>query len=55
MEDLSNRKSALYERIDMIFSLEVPAKVKQVRVVADKVSDKHGRPGAACGRPITAV
>jgi hypothetical protein len=29
----------------MIFSAEVPAKVKQVRIVADKVSDKTRPPG----------
>jgi endonuclease/exonuclease/phosphatase family metal-dependent hydrolase len=44
-EDLSNHKSAHYERIDMIFSLEIPARVKQVRLVADKVSDKTRPPG----------
>lgn len=44
-EDLSNRRSALYERIDMIFSLEEPAKVKRVRVVGANVSDKTRPPG----------
>jgi endonuclease/exonuclease/phosphatase family metal-dependent hydrolase len=39
-EDLTNRLSTLDQRIDMIFSLEVPAKVKNVRVVGDKSSDK---------------
>jgi len=45
LEDLSNRKSALYERVDMIFSLDIPKKVKKVRVVGATVSDKtwpHG-------------
>ena len=45
IEDLSNKKSALYERIDMIFSLDIPKKVKKVRVVGATVSDKtppHG-------------
>jgi endonuclease/exonuclease/phosphatase family metal-dependent hydrolase len=44
-EDLSNRKSELYERIDMIFSWDVPTKVKKVRLVNDKVSDKTHPPG----------
>ncbi len=44
-EDLSNHKSVLYERIDMIFSLEPPAKVKQARVVGATVSDKTPPPG----------
>jgi endonuclease/exonuclease/phosphatase family metal-dependent hydrolase len=44
-EDLSNRRSILDQRIDMIFSLEVPTKVKQVRVVGDKASDKTPPPG----------
>ena len=45
IDDLSNKKSALYERIDMIFSLDIPKKVKKVRVVGATVSDKtppHG-------------
>jgi endonuclease/exonuclease/phosphatase family metal-dependent hydrolase len=44
-EDLTNRLSTLDQRIDMIFSLEVPAKVKNVRVVGDKTSDKTPPPG----------
>lgn len=39
-EDLANRKSALYERIDLIWSLQPPAKVKQARVVGANVSDR---------------
>ena len=39
-ENLSNHKSALYERVDLIWSLELPAKVKQARVVGANVSDK---------------
>jgi hypothetical protein len=38
--DLSNHKSALYERVDLIWSLGAPAKVKQARVVGANVSDK---------------
>jgi endonuclease/exonuclease/phosphatase family metal-dependent hydrolase len=44
-EDLTNRLSTLDQRIDMIFSLEVPAQVKNVRVVGDKASDKTPPPG----------
>ncbi len=43
-EDLTNRLSTLDQRIDMIFSLELPAKVKEVRVVGDKASDKTPPP-----------
>jgi hypothetical protein len=39
-EDLLNRKSSLYERIDLIWSAAAPAKVKQARVVGAKVSDR---------------
>ena len=37
--------SVLDERIDMIFSLDVPAKVKKVRIVGANVSDKTPPPG----------
>lgn len=43
--DLSNHKSALYERVDMLFSLEPPVGVKQARVVGATVSDKTRPPG----------
>jgi hypothetical protein len=43
--DLSNHKSALYERVDLIFSLDPPARVKQARVVGATVSDKTPPPG----------
>ena len=42
--DLSNRRSLLYERIDMIFSWDEPARVT-ARLVGDKVSDKTFPPG----------
>jgi hypothetical protein len=45
VEDLSNHKSALYERVDMLFSHDPPAKVKQARVVGATVSDKTPPPG----------
>lgn len=40
LEDLSNRQSALYERDDLIFSLDIPSGVKNTRVVGATVSDK---------------
>jgi len=43
--DLSNRKSELYERIDMIFSLDALKKVKRARVLGDEVSSKTPPPG----------
>ena len=46
-EDLTNRLSTLDERIDMIFSLDVPAKVKEVRVIGDNASDKTPPPGVS--------
>jgi endonuclease/exonuclease/phosphatase family metal-dependent hydrolase len=42
--DLLNRRSTLDERIDFIFSAEAPAKVRQTRVVGDRVSDKTPPP-----------
>jgi endonuclease/exonuclease/phosphatase family metal-dependent hydrolase len=45
-EDLTNRLSILDQRIDMIFSLELPAKVKEVRVVGDSAADKTQPPGS---------
>lgn len=43
--DLSNRRSMLYERDDLIFSLDVPSEVKNARVVGATVSDKTPPPG----------
>jgi hypothetical protein len=45
LADLSNHNSVLYERVDMLFSLEPPARVKQARVVGATVSDKTPPPG----------
>ena len=42
--DLSNRRSLLYERIDMIFWWDEPARVT-ARLVGDTVSDKTFPPG----------
>ncbi|MCW5978163.1 MAG: hypothetical protein KIT09_08795 [Bryobacteraceae bacterium] len=39
LEDLSNHQSILDERIDMVFTLEAPRKVK-ARVLGDRVADK---------------
>jgi hypothetical protein len=44
-ENLSNQQSGLFERIDMIFTLEVPDKVKKARVLGGNVSDKTPPPG----------
>jgi hypothetical protein len=43
--DLSNHNSELYERIDMLFSSDIPDQVKQARVVGATVSDKTPPPG----------
>jgi len=45
LEDLSNQQSLFYERIDMIFSLDAPDKVKRARVVGATVSDRTPPPG----------
>ncbi len=45
LADLSNHNSELYERVDMLFSLDPPEKVKQTRVVGATVSDKTPPPG----------
>ena len=42
--DLLNRRSTLDERIDFIFSLGEPARVRQVRVVGARVSDRTRPP-----------
>lgn len=43
--DLSNRRSTLSERIDMIFSFDLPRRVKRARVVGDRVAEKTRPPG----------
>jgi hypothetical protein len=45
LDDLSNHQSLHDERIDVIFSLDVPGKVKKARVLGSKVSDKTSPPG----------
>ena len=44
-EDLSNHRSAHYERIDVIFSLAAPQKVLDARLLGESVADKTGPPG----------
>lgn len=45
LADLSNKQSALDQRIDMVFSSIMPASVKQARVLGDEVSSKTHPPG----------
>jgi endonuclease/exonuclease/phosphatase family metal-dependent hydrolase len=40
LDDLSNHQSVLYERVDLVFTREMPVEVKKARVVGDSVSDK---------------
>jgi endonuclease/exonuclease/phosphatase family metal-dependent hydrolase len=42
LSDLSNHQSILDERIDTIFSTEVPTMVNKARTLGDRVSDKSG-------------
>jgi hypothetical protein len=44
-DDLLNHKSQHDERIDVIFSVDVPNKVKKARVLGSRVSDKTSPPG----------
>ncbi len=44
-EDLGSQQALLTERIDMIFTWDMPDKVHQVRVLGDKVSTKTNPPG----------
>ena len=44
-EDLANHKSALYERIDIIFSLATPHEVRNARLLGESVGDKTWPPG----------
>jgi hypothetical protein len=43
--DLSNRKSDLYERVDLIFSGDAPKKVMNARLLGEAVADKTPPPG----------
>ena len=44
-EDLTNRGSVLYERIDMIFSFELPQRVLNMKVLGATMGDKTRPPG----------
>lgn len=43
--DLGNKRSNLFERIDMIFTLDLPLEVKKAHVLGAKVGDKTPPPG----------
>jgi endonuclease/exonuclease/phosphatase family metal-dependent hydrolase len=43
-EDLANRRSNLYERIDLIFSLMPPKQVKNARLLGDSIASKTRPP-----------
>lgn len=45
-EDLTNRKSEMYERIDMIFSIPRPARVLDMKLLGNTMGDKLRPPGA---------
>jgi len=45
LEDLSNHKSLLTRRIDLILSREMPRKVKDARLLGDVMADKTWPPG----------
>jgi hypothetical protein len=45
-EDLLNHKSALYERVDLIWSIPKPAKVMDARLLGEVVADKTPPKGA---------
>jgi endonuclease/exonuclease/phosphatase family metal-dependent hydrolase len=45
LEDLSNHKSLLTRRIDLILSREMPHKVKDARLLGDVMADKTWPPG----------
>jgi len=44
-EDLLNPRSQLYERIDMVFTLQRPAAVRQMKRLGDSVGDRLRPPG----------
>jgi hypothetical protein len=44
-EDLTNRASALYERIDIVFTLQRPAKVLDMKLLGNTMGDKTRPPG----------
>jgi hypothetical protein len=44
-EDLANRRSDLYERIDMIFSFTRPSHVLNMKLLGNTMGDKTRPPG----------
>jgi len=44
-EDLANRRTELYERIDMIFSLPAPSHVLNMKILGNTMGDKTRPPG----------
>ena len=44
-EDLANHKSTLYERIDLILSLDLPKKAREARLLGESIADKTWPPG----------
>jgi endonuclease/exonuclease/phosphatase family metal-dependent hydrolase len=45
LEDLSNQKSQMYERIDLIFSLTPPSRVVDMKLLGNTMGDKTRPPG----------
>jgi len=45
LEDLSNKVSVLDQRIDHIYTREMPRKVKEVRLLGEVAADKTRPPG----------
>jgi len=39
-EDLGNKKSVLYERVDLLWSSAMPTKVQDARLLGESISDK---------------
>jgi len=44
-EDLLNRESILYRRVDLIFTQQMPMKVKDVRLIGEVAADRLAPPG----------
>ena len=44
-EDLLNRVSILYRRVDLIFTQQMPSKVKDVRLIGEVAADRLAPPG----------
>jgi hypothetical protein len=44
-EDLLNRESILYRRVDLIFTQQLPARVRNVRLIGEVAADRLAPPG----------